>query len=331
MNRPLSHFALSLFLCGSLVPLPGQEPAESPAASETPHSRVVKYAERDVVPVNAKIRYTTLIILPEDERILDFTCGDKDYWIVDGNENFAFVKPAKAGAATNVNLVTAAGNVYSFVLTEVSESGGEPDLKVFVEPTDASMLRPQPESRASCRPRRSRTTASRSSWPRPKPARRRSRRSSSSTSRSRVPLELPVRSSVRLQVPARPEAVLRGCDLPRWPIHVHQGSPEETPALYELKDGKPNLVNFDFQDGIFVVPKVLETGYLAIGKEKLRFVLEGLTGPRNRSAGIVSNRRYSSGGGYASESGRPTSGCTFPSCGGKRQALPLGCARPMPS
>ncbi len=140
MNRPLSRFALFSFLCGPLVPLPGQEPAEPPAAPEALHSRVAKYAEHDVVSVNAKIRYTTLIILPEDELILDFTFGDKDYWIVDGNQNFAFVKPAKAGAATNVNLVTASGNVYSFVLTEVSESGGEPDLKVFIEPTDASML-----------------------------------------------------------------------------------------------------------------------------------------------------------------------------------------------
>ena len=51
-----------------------------------------------------------------------------------------------------------------------------------------------------------------------------------------------------------------------------KASPEETPALYELKDGKPNLVNFDFRDGAFVVPKVLETGYLAMGKAKLRFV-----------------------------------------------------------
>ncbi len=78
MNRPLPRFALCLFLCGSLVALSGQEPAEPPAALATPHSRV-KYAERDVVPVNAKIRYTTLIILPEDERILDFTCGDKAF------------------------------------------------------------------------------------------------------------------------------------------------------------------------------------------------------------------------------------------------------------
>ena len=101
MNRPLSRLALCLFLCGSLAPAPGQEPAEPTPTPQPPHSRVIKYAERDVVSVNAKVRYTTLIILPEDERILDFTCGDKDYWIVDGNENFAFVKPAKAKRKLN--------------------------------------------------------------------------------------------------------------------------------------------------------------------------------------------------------------------------------------
>ena len=53
-----------------------------------------------------------------------------------------------------------------------------------------------------------------------------------------------------------------------------KASPDETPALYELRDGKPNLVNFDFQDGAFVVPKVLETGYLAIGKQKMGFERE---------------------------------------------------------
>ena len=39
----------------------------------------------------------------------------------------------------------------------------------------------------------------------------------------------------------------------------------------EMKDGKPNLINFDFRDGTFVVSKVLETGYLAIGKQKMGF------------------------------------------------------------
>ena len=275
MNRPLSRFALFLFLCGSLVPLPGQEPAEPPAAPETPHSRVVKYAERDVVPVNAKIRYTTLIILPEDERILDFTCGDKDYWIVDGNENFAFVKPAKAGAATNVNLVTAAGNVYSFVLTEVSESGGEPDLKVFIEPTDASML-----SAAAGEPRfvpSSQIEDYRQQIELAKTEARQAKEQAQQLIDKQV-------SEFRSSYPSALQfdyKFQRG----RKPFFVdaiyHDGrftyikaSPEETPALYELKDGKPNLVNFDFRDGAFVVAEGAGDGYLAIGKEKLRFVLK---------------------------------------------------------
>ena len=45
----------------------------------------------------------------------------------------------------------------------------------------------------------------------------------------------------------------------------------ELPALYELKDGKPALVNFQVQNGTYVVPKVLDRGYLAIGNAKLAF------------------------------------------------------------
>ena len=45
----------------------------------------------------------------------------------------------------------------------------------------------------------------------------------------------------------------------------------ELPALYEVKDGQPSLVNFQVQQGTYVVPKVLERGYLALGKERFSF------------------------------------------------------------
>jgi len=45
-------------------------------------TRDVTYTDRAIVSVQAKLRFTTLIILPEGERILDFVCGDKDFWIV---------------------------------------------------------------------------------------------------------------------------------------------------------------------------------------------------------------------------------------------------------
>ena len=80
-----------------------------------------------------------MIILPEQEEILDFVCGDKEFWVVSGAQNLAYIKPAKAGATTNLNLVTASGHVYSFVLTEGS---ADPDLKVFVR-LDDSMKAPK--------------------------------------------------------------------------------------------------------------------------------------------------------------------------------------------
>ena len=53
---------------------------------------------------------------------------------------------------------------------------------------------------------------------------------------------------------------------------------QETPALYELKDGKGSLINFDFNAGLYTVPKQLENGYLAIGKQKVEFHRHGRLG-----------------------------------------------------
>ena len=45
----------------------------------------------------------------------------------------------------------------------------------------------------------------------------------------------------------------------------------EKPALYEVKDGKPNLISFQLENGVYIAPKIIDSGYLAIGKRKLPF------------------------------------------------------------
>ena len=52
-------------------------------------TRDVSYSSRSVIRVNAKLRFTTMIILPESEEILDFVCGDKDFWVISGAQNLA--------------------------------------------------------------------------------------------------------------------------------------------------------------------------------------------------------------------------------------------------
>ena len=43
------------------------------------------------------------------------------------------------------------------------------------------------------------------------------------------------------------------------------------PAVSEMKDGAPAVVNFQVRGDKYVVPKVLEQGYLALGKERFPF------------------------------------------------------------
>lgn len=45
----------------------------------------------------------------------------------------------------------------------------------------------------------------------------------------------------------------------------------EKPVFYEIKDGKPNLVSFQLENGVYIVPKIVDAGYLAIGKKRLSF------------------------------------------------------------
>ncbi len=57
--------------------------------------------------------------------------------------------------------------------------------------------------------------------------------------------------------------------------YVHSVDRRGVPLLYDLRDRAPNLVNFQVERGVYIVPRVLESGYLAIGKEKLVFTKAG--------------------------------------------------------
>ena len=50
-----------------------------------------------------------------------------------------------------------------------------------------------------------------------------------------------------------------------------RADPEEAPALYEFRDGKPSMVPYDFYDGLYVTGRPLADGWLQIGKRKVRF------------------------------------------------------------
>jgi type IV secretion system protein VirB9 len=123
-----------IFLTASLLFISAVAVAQDAAA------RTVQYHAQDIVPIHAKLKYTTLIELPPTEKIMEAATGDKDFWVVDVVGNFCFVHPAKAGISSNLNLITDKGNIYSFTLQDVSGTGDLPDLKVLIVPADQSSI-----------------------------------------------------------------------------------------------------------------------------------------------------------------------------------------------
>ena len=230
-------------------------------------TREVTVNARSVVPVHAKVRFTTMIILPEHEQILDYVCGDKDFWVVSGADNLAYVKPAKPGAETNLNLVTASGTVYSFLLTEGKDV---PDLKLYVVP-DESLASSVGEKKYYTA---TEVESARKSADEAKKALEEVKTSVERTIDERA-------ASFRASYPAQLQFPYRfKADQPPFDVSAIytdgtftfiRANTSELPALYEIRDGNPNLVNFQVEHGLYIVPKVLDRGYLAIGKQRLSF------------------------------------------------------------
>ena len=139
--KPCVLFGSSLLLL-SLLPC-------GPLSAGDREARTVHYSRKDIIELRCQVRVSTAIVLPTNEKILDFTTGDKEYWIVNGAENFCYVHPAKPGISSNLNLICSSGNVYSFLLAEVSTTPNPEkpvDYKVFVEPQEevSSINSPNP-------------------------------------------------------------------------------------------------------------------------------------------------------------------------------------------
>jgi type IV secretion system protein VirB9 len=66
--------------------------ASSVSVGAQDSARTVQYHSQDIVPIRAKLKYTTLIELPATEKIMEAATGDKDFWIVDVVGNFCFVQ-----------------------------------------------------------------------------------------------------------------------------------------------------------------------------------------------------------------------------------------------
>jgi type IV secretory pathway VirB9-like protein len=248
----------------------------SPADAATDAAaRVVKYGKEDIVPVRAKLRFSTLIVLPEDEEILDFTTGDKEFWVINGAHNLCYVHPAQAGIRSNLNLITASGHVYSFLLTEISkEPNAEPDLKIFVEPKEGSSVAVNSglhgyvsASEVAAYKKELETLRSQTA----EQIRAAQAQSTEQVNHFRSSYATKLQFDYPLDAKADRDPFLVSAIYHDDVFTYIRCDAREKPALYEIKDGKPNLISFQVENGVYIAPKIIDTGYLAIGTKKLPF------------------------------------------------------------
>ena len=252
MNRIL------IFIAGlALAPLTG--------AGQDASARTVQYHSADIVPIHARVKYTTLIELPNTEKIMEAATGDKDFWIVDVVGNFCFVHPAKEGIASNLNLITDKGNIYSFTLQDVSGGTGTPDLKVILQPADQSSI------------------AAASGPPQFVPASQLEQSQQALAAvqahvtqvvdeyKSSYPLSLKFDYSFQAnEAPFDIEAIYHDDKF----TYIKSDATEKF-SVYEMRDGKPNLVTYELSNGTYIIPKVMDSGYVELGKKRLEFTRKG--------------------------------------------------------
>jgi type IV secretion system protein VirB9 len=260
----------SLYLA-VLVPLP--------LHAETGGGRTIKYSQQDIVQVHAKVRFSTLIVLPQSEEILDFATGDKDFWIINGAHNLCYVHPAQTGIRTDLHLITSTGHVFSFLLTEISnDPHTEPDLKIFVVPQDQSSVAGSTGLEGYVRAGEVEAYKKELDLLRSQSAdeiRAAHSQSTEQVNKFRSEYAGKLHFDYQLDPKATREPFLVNAIYHDEAFTYIQCAAREKPALYELKDGKPNLVNFQVENGVYIVPKIIDSGYLAVGKKKITFTRRG--------------------------------------------------------
>jgi type IV secretion system protein VirB9 len=250
-----------------IIPVAGLVLALTPiaAVAQDASARTVQYHSQDIVPIHAKLKYTTLIEVPATEKIMEAATGDKDFWVVDVVGNFCFVHPARAGISSNLNLITDKGNIYSFTLQDVSGTTDAPDLKVIVNPADqfsivAASGPPQFVPAAQLQQSQEALAAVQSHI-----------EQAVDEYKSAYPQSMKFDYNFHAnEAPFDIEAIYHDDKF----TYIKTTAPEKF-SVYEMRDGKPNLISYQLENGTYIIPKVMDSGYVELGKKRLEFARKG--------------------------------------------------------
>jgi len=269
---------ITLLLTASALSALAAEPSQTLPPLTPSAPRTVVVIESQTPPlVRAALLQSTLIVLPEQEKVATVFGGDTASWVFDGGHvasRFVSIKPKIADSSTDVHIISDHGNEYTFQLKEISsDSDHHFDSKVFVQPGDRGSKEKLiqlpvfvPAAEVNDKLDRLRKELDEA-----KAAAEKERQEADKEAeqyRSTYPGKLHFDyawdqkrgSKLGLEEIWRDDKFTYLC-----------GHFQEPPVVYELKDGKGSLINFDFANGLYTLPKMLDQGYLAIGKQRMDF------------------------------------------------------------
>lgn len=258
-------FATTALTASAAVKLPPVQPPAPPAVPGSESARTVQYHSQDIVAIHAKMKFTTLIIVPTTEKIMEAATGDKDFWVVDVVGSFCFVHPSKQGISTNLNLITDKGNIYSFTLQDISGTTQAPDLKVIIEPADRSSIvassGPSQYVPAAQVEQLQQQLVSVQSHV------------GQAVDEYRSGYQLSLKFDYSFKTNEKPFDIQSIYHDDKF-TYIKTTAPEKF-SVYDMKDGKPNLLTYELKDGTYVIPIVLDSGYVQLGKKKMQFTRKG--------------------------------------------------------
>ena len=241
--------------------------------------RNIVVADAQVPPVvRAGLLQSTLIELPVEEKIATVFGGDTASWIFDAGRvasRYISVKPKVADTTTDLHIISDHGNEYTVELREVSSDKDNPhfDSKVSLSSSDAKaaaniakapVFIPAAEVEAKeAQLKKDADDARRAATADHK---------ASADANEKFRAAYPGTLHFDYSWDQKKGSALGVQQIWRDDKFTYlRGQFQETPALYELKDGKGSLINFDFANGLYTIPKTLVQGYLSIGKQRVDF------------------------------------------------------------
>ena len=281
MKTASKNILTALLLTGSATAIPA---LSQTAATAKPHiqanaPRSVVIVETETPPViRTGLLQSTLILLPAEEKVATVFGGDTSSWVFDGGHvasRFISIKPKVANSTTDVHIVSDHGNEYTLQLREVSaDADPHYDSKVFISPGDQTAkekLVTLPVFVPAAELDKAKREAAEAEAK--EATERKQEEAKAESYRSQYPGQLHFdytwdrkkAEALGLQQVWRDEK-----------FTYLRGKFQETPVLYELKDGKGSLINWDYTDGLYTVPKTVLQGYLTIGKQRVDFKRQGV-------------------------------------------------------